>query len=121
GDLRSLQRAFTVGLQSSRLQFRADGLECAVFADTAVRWHVFERSTTSREFNAEVLTRLAHAAFSPDGRWLAATGRKQLGLWNWVHDAAPEVITGPEAATPFFTADGSTLFAYWNDANGRWQ
>jgi WD40 repeat protein len=49
-----------------------------------------------------------------------ASGRKQLGLWNWLHDATPKVITGPEGATPFFTADSSDLFAYGNNAIGRW-
>ena len=119
-DLRSMRRAFTVGLQCSRLQFRADGLECALFTDTAVQWHRFERPNTFREFNAELLVRLSHATFSPDARWLVAAGRKHLGLWDWQGDESPAWIPGPERATPFFTADGSEIFAYWNDAIGRW-
>ena len=120
-DLRSMQRAFIIGLQSSRLQFRRDGMECAVLTETDVQWHAFERSSTCREFDATALTRLYHGTFSPDGRWLVVTGRRQVGMWDWTRGIVPALQSGPQfPSIPFFTPDNSRLFVYWNDGIACW-
>ena len=120
-DLRSMQRAFIIGLQSSRLQFRRDGLECAVLTKTEVQWHAFERTSTCREFDAAALTRLYHGTFSPDGRWLVVTGRRQVGMWDWTRETVPALQSGPQfPSIPFFTPDNSKLFVYWSDGIACW-
>ena len=120
-DLRSMQRAFIIGLQSSRLQFRRDGVECAVLTRTEVQWHAFERSSACREFDATALTRLYHGTFSPDGRWLVVTGRRQMGMWDWTRGTVPALQSGPQfPSVPFFTPDNSKLFVYWSDGIACW-
>ena len=120
-DLRSMQRAFTIGLQSSRLEFRHDGLECAVHTGTEVQWYAFERSSAVREFDATALTRLYHGTFSPDGRWLVVTGRRQFGLWDWTRRIVPALQSGPQyPSVPFFTPDNAKLFIYWSDGIACW-
>jgi len=130
-DLRLMQRAFTAGLQSSRLQFRSDARECAVHTPKGVQCFAFERPALVRELNAEVLETLHGGTFSPDGRWLVATGRRSLGLWDWAAEAAPltklyseptgRLTPDPGISIPFFTHDGLDLFAYWNNGIGHWQ
>ncbi len=120
-DLRSMQRAFVIGLQSSRLQFRHDGVECAVLTETDVRWHTFERNSTCREFDATALTRLYHGTFSPDGRWLVVTGRRQVAMWDWTRGTVVSLERGPQfPSVPFFTPDSSKLFVYWSDGIACW-
>ena len=115
-----MQRAFTVGLQSARLQVRADSHECAVHTSKGVQCLSFKRPAKLRELAAQVLERTHRGTFSPDGRLLVVTGRNWLGVWDWASDLTPTLTAAGESATPFFTPDGSELFAYWNDAIGRW-
>jgi serine/threonine protein kinase/WD40 repeat protein len=120
-DLRSMQRAFTIGLQSSRLQFCRDGVRCAVVTRTEVHWHAFERSSTCREFDATALTRLYYGTFSPDGRWLVVTGRSQIGVWDWTRGTVLGLQSGTYfPPVPFFTTDNSKLFVYWADGIACW-
>jgi WD40 repeat protein/predicted Ser/Thr protein kinase len=119
-DLRLMQRAFTASLSSSRMQFRADGKECAVCSPNSVECFLFERPAGVRELNAQQLERLHRGTFSPDARRLVVTGRKRIGLWDWAGSSVPSLTTNGEFATPFFTPDGAELFAFWNLGIGRW-
>lgn len=109
-DARTLQRAFNLRLDSFLAQFRADGRSIAVSARSSVHVYTFERPDGYREFTEDLGIRLAQAAFSPDGRWLAASGDKQLGVWD-LRDDGPAALDGRgHDANCFFTPDGRELF-----------
>jgi len=119
-DVRRMARAFTIGLNSYRAQFRADGRECAVVTDTDVQLHAVERPTVCREFSEELGPRLLRAAFSPDGRWLAAAASQRLGVWDLTrHDLGAVLPQGAQARL-FFSSQGD-LFASADDRGYRWQ
>ena len=105
-DVKAMRRAFTVDLNSFRLQFRADGRQCAVIGrpepqlqrqafespmvhrlmDGEVRpqagIYSFETPLVYRQLEEDLGGRWNYAAFSADGRWLAAGGAKSLGVWD---------------------------------------
>jgi WD40 repeat protein len=83
-DVKAMRRAFTVGLDSYHLQFRADGRQCAIawWPPARVQLHAFERPVLYREFDGDLGGGRNHAAFSPDGRWLAGSGAGRLVVWD---------------------------------------
>jgi hypothetical protein len=89
-DMRTRQRAFIVGLDSYHLQFSADGRRCALLTRSAfgqpffqkLSLHHFEQAAAHREFAEDLGARLDTAAFSPDGRWLAASAIERAGVWD---------------------------------------
>jgi WD40 repeat protein len=83
-DVKAMRRAFTVGLDSYQLQFRADGRQCAIvwWNPTRVQLHTFERPVLHRELAGDLGGGRNHAAFSPDGRWLAGSGAGRLVVWD---------------------------------------
>lgn len=88
-DMRTRQRAFIVGLDSYHLQFSADGRRCAILTRSAASpffqklgLHDFEQPTAHREFAEDLGARLDTAAFSSDGRWLAASAFESAGVWD---------------------------------------
>jgi serine/threonine protein kinase/WD40 repeat protein len=117
-DLQTHQRAFTVGIDSYHLQFSADGRRCATLARSRVRreyflqlkLHDFELPAAHREFFEDLGNRMEQAAFSPDGRWLAAAGQKRLGLWSLTTKDPGRVIEAPLMARLDFAPDGAGLF-----------
>ena len=124
-DTRTRQRAFMIRLDSSVGQFRADGRAYAVQTRSSVRLHTFERPAGYREFAEDLGTRLTQAAFSPDGRWLVASGEKQLGVWDLTASAPGVVDKQAHDAHGFFTSDARELFASRNrgvgdNAGFRW-
>jgi WD40 repeat protein len=120
-DLRSLQRAFTVGLQSQSLQFRADGEQCAVVTRSGVLLHRFERSLPCREMRGDLGGGVNRGVISSDGRWLAAGGTDRLGLWDLERDAPGVVATNLfNPPTPIFTPDASELVFFWREGIMRW-
>jgi WD40 repeat protein/predicted Ser/Thr protein kinase len=112
-DARARRRAFTAGLGSWVARFRADGKACAVERDSGIQWHQFETPTAQREFAEDLGTRLRHAAFSVDGRWLAASGNQRSALWDLSSRDASGATLGeePREAQFFFSPDGTELFA----------
>ena len=120
-DLRSMQRAFTIGLQSQWVQFRADGEQCAVITKSGVLLHSFEHSLPCREMRGELGSGVTRGAISSDGRWLAAAGTDRLGLWDLSRDAPGALATNLfNPPTPVFTPDASELLFFWRERIMRW-
>lgn len=125
-DTRTRQRAFTIRQDSSVGQFRTDGRAYAVRTRSGLRLHAFERPGGYREFAEDLGTRLRQAAFSPDGRWLVASGEKRLGVWDLTANAAGALNKPAHDAHGFFTPDARELFASRNRGVGdnaafRWR
>jgi WD40 repeat protein len=109
-DARTMQRAFTIGLESYQAQWSAEGHRCAVVTDAGIQMHEFVRPSGYREFGEDLGARLRRASFSPDGRWLAAAADKRMGIWDLSnHSPAFQDDAGFEAHL-FFTPDARELF-----------
>jgi WD40 repeat protein len=125
-DAPTRQRAFTIRLDSADGQFCADGRAYAVQTRSGVRLHVFKRPGGYREFAEDLGARLRQATFSPDGRWLAASGEKRLGVWDLSANAPGALEDRAHDAHGFFNSDACELFASRNRAAGdntafRWR
>lgn len=121
-DLRSLQRAFTIGLQSQRLQFCTDGEQCAIITKAGVLLHRFERSLPCREMRGDLGGGVHRGVISSDGRWLAAAGTDRVGLWDLTRDAPAAVASNLfNPPTPMFAPDASELLFFWKEGIMRWR
>jgi WD40 repeat protein len=121
-DLQGMKRSFTMGLDSWRLQFSGDGKRCAVVTKTGLKLYAFERPVDYREFPEALGARLEWAAFSPDGRWLAASGAERLGVWDLREAGRGALVNDGAEARLFFTPDSSELFGSCReDAAFRWR
>jgi WD40 repeat protein len=105
-------RAFTISLDSTLVQMSADGRHCAVTTKTNLQFHAFERPTVHREFAEDLGGLLRQATFSRDGRWLAASAAKRVGLWDLAtggpgalseHGSKHALVFVPEADELFAT------------------
>jgi WD40 repeat protein len=120
-DMRTMQRALTVGRQSWIIQLRADGRECALLTRSGVQLYGFVRPNP-REFSEDLGPRLRQAAFSPNGRWLAASADQYLGVWDLRGAGSGTLIKGVDEARLMFSADGTALFASGPPGEcSRWQ
>src|SRR6185436_17336148 len=108
-DARTRQREFTIGLSTHTIEISADGQRCAVIAQSRVQLHSFERPSAHRQFGDELGARLRAAAFSPDGRWLAASGDKHSEIWD-LSTGGPGTVASAADVHFFFTLDGRELF-----------
>jgi WD40 repeat protein len=120
-----MQRALTIGLDSYQVQLRDDGQECALLTPSGVQLHAFQRSVAHRDFPEELGQRLRHAAFSPDGRWLAASADKCLGVWDLAESGRVALAEEGFEARPCWTPEGGELFGSRNSDRGtacfRWR
>jgi hypothetical protein len=91
-------------------RLRADG----EIVGKSVQLHAFERPTTHREFAEDLGAPIHHAAFSPDGRWLAASGDKQAGVWDLAGGGPAALDDDAYLAHFFFTPDARELFGARN-------
>jgi len=110
-DAAGMRRAFTIGLDSYVIRIRADGRQCAVMTPSGVQLHAFERPVVHREFAEDLGPRLRHAAFSSDGRWLAASADKRLSVWDLADGGPGALAEEGSDAHCFFTIDGRELFS----------
>jgi WD40 repeat protein len=122
-DGETRRRVFDIPLDSYVVQFRRDGHACAVLTDAGVQLHKFLRPSAHREFTEHLGTRLRHAAFSRDGRWLAASSDKEAAVWDLAANGPPALDANGYEAHFFFTED--ELFASRsstrNSAAFRWR
>jgi WD40 repeat protein len=125
-DVRTRAPAFRIGIDSYHLQFSADGRRCGTLTRSTTpqnffrefKLHAFEQPAGVRQFHEDLGSRLDQAAFSPDGRWLAASGRNHLGVWDLATNA-PGALTDLNAtARLFFTPDSSELIG--SSRMGQW-
>jgi WD40 repeat protein len=108
-DVRTLQRCLTIGRQGWTMQFQADSAKCALFAPSGIQLHTFMRPS-HREFSEDLGRRLRRAAFSPDGRWLAASADQHLGVWDLTRPGPAALSREADEVRPIFTADSQQLF-----------
>ena len=124
-DARASRRVFSIGLQSYEAQFRADSRGLSVLTASGVQLHTFERPSGHREFAEDLGERLRHAAFSSDGRWLAAAAGKRMGLWDLAGGGPGALAEEGYEANFFFTPDGRELFGSRSNARDpaglRWR
>jgi WD40 repeat protein len=120
-DLATRQRAFGIAARSAQIQFAGAGTRCAILTRNGLRLHELVRPAACRELPADLGATVRRAAFSSDGRWLAAGGLNGLGVWDLSRDAPPAVAAMTEHATPFFSPDGRELFAYNAERLARWR
>ena len=92
-NARGRRPAFTISLDSTVVQIRADGRLCAVTTKTNMQFHTFERPTVHREF-AEDLGGLLRQATTPgaftvraatqlaEARRAKAMSSQQVALWD---------------------------------------
>jgi len=124
-DLASAQRAFDIPLDGYVARFREDGRQVAILTRAGLEVHTFHVPSGFRAFPEPLGTRLRRAALSPDGRWLAASGRGGLGVWD-LKQPGPGTLE-PEAyeAQPLFTPDSRELYASRTNAQDeegyRWR
>jgi WD40 repeat protein/predicted Ser/Thr protein kinase len=109
-DVSARRPVFTAALESFDLHFRADGGECAIKTETGgqLQLHAFEKPSGYRELPVNLGTRLRHAKFSPDGRWLAVSSEKGAAIWDLVNGGPATRIDEAFDAHFSFTADASS-------------
>jgi WD40 repeat protein/predicted Ser/Thr protein kinase len=115
-DMQTMQRAFTIGA-ADKMQIRADGRQCAIRTKTALQLHALEMPL-QREFPEAIGPHLRHATFSPDGRWLAASGENGGAVWDLVEHGPGALLGEASGESFYFTSDGRELFA---SSCFRWQ
>lgn len=124
-DARAARRIFTVNEGGYQAQMRADGGGFAVTTDSGVKLFAFHRPTGVREFPESLGVRLRHAAFSADGRWLAASASQRMGVWDLEAAGPGTILKDGYEAHFFFTMDGRELFASRSNARDaagyRWR
>ena len=120
-DLAVRQRAFGFAARAAQIQFAGVGARCAILTRNALRLHELVRPSACRDLPVDLGPIVRHAAFSPDGRWLAAGGLTGLGVWDLSSDGSPTIISQAEHPSPFFSPNSSELFACSTEDLKRWR
>jgi len=116
-DVCTRQRALTIGRQNWTAQFRSDGFECALETRSGIELYAFARPG-HREFFEDLGPRLEHAAFSGDGRWIAASADQQVGVWELNGNGPAALAKGVDEPRLAFSTDTTELFA--SGSPGSW-
>ena len=118
-DAQTLRRAFGVAMNGYVGNFRGDSGALALDRRDSVQVYTFTHPSAHREFVGDLGTDVDHASFSPDGRWLAASGQRKMGLWDLMERGEGALEERGFEARCFFTLDGSELFASRNRQDGN--
>ncbi len=113
-DVANLRRAFTMNLSSFLFQFQAAGPGCAAISPSGLHFGVFAAPAAVRDFGQILGGRIAHAAFSPDSRWLVAAGQEQLGVWD-LQNPSPVALSSNGVGARVAFASGSQAFLTSSD------
>jgi len=107
-DVKSMRRAFAVGVESYHVQFAADGRRCVilVWPDMRVQVYAFERPALGREFAEDLGGGRNYAAFSSDGRWLTGNGLERMVVWDLDSDRPGAVVDDPGNLRVNFASNG---------------
>lgn len=122
-DTMAMRRAFTVSLDAHHLQFRSDGEQCSIARlqnQARLQLHAFERPALHRDFAGDLGGPRGSAAFSPDGRWLAAAGDERTIVWDLLNDGPGAVLKGQADTRVSFAASGE-LFINPRGGGSRWR
>ncbi|HUC85208.1 MAG TPA: serine/threonine-protein kinase [Candidatus Acidoferrales bacterium] len=119
-DLKRMERALTIGLNRYRAQFRADGGECAIVSNDDAQLFAVEKPAGFRACGDDLGPRLGRAAFSPDGRWLAAAGGRGIGVWD-MSGTGPAALDDKATGAYVFFSSASELLACQDEAWFRWR
>lgn len=122
-DIKSLRRVFTAPLDGFYSQFSSDGRSCAVFkmASHQLSFFDFELPVTHRELPEDLGSLVRHAAFSPDGRWLAASGHDRMAVWDLNRPDTAAIVDEMPSGRPVFTPDSREIFACDDRRCLRWR
>lgn len=120
-DLRRMERAFQINLESSHAQLSFDGRKCAIMNRAGAQLFDFE-TPCCRELPEDLGGRLTKpAAFSPDGRWLAVPGNERLGIWD-LASSGPAALLGEAADSRIcFFNSGAELMADYRGRTMVWR
>jgi WD40 repeat protein len=122
-DVKAMRRAFTIGLESYRMQVRADGRQCAILRvpDMRVQLHAFEPPALHRELVGDLGGSRNYADFSPDGRWLAASGAgTRLAVWDLTSNGPAALLKQSQEAHVNFAPNGELFCSRIGDCS-RWK
>jgi WD40 repeat protein len=120
-DLRRMERAFQINLESSHAQFSVDGRKCAIMNRTGAQLFDFE-TPCCREPPEDLGGRLTKpAAFSPDGRWLAVPGNERLGVWDLASSGPAALLSEAADSRVCFFDSGAELMAVHGGRTRVWR
>lgn len=125
-DIRAWRRAFRIDADSYRPQLRIDDQRLALVTTTGISIYRFVRPLGRRNFGEDLGAKLQYAAFSPDGRWLMASGNRRMGLWDLTQEGLPAWDDRAYDARGFFAPDSRELYASRSRSGGdnagfRWR
>jgi len=103
-DIKRHQRAFGIDVESFIAQFRNDGRVCAFLNGAGVQMFTFKRPTAHQELSEEMAPQTRHAAFSPDGRWLAASSSERMGVWDLTNEGPGTFVSYGADARMYWTS-----------------
>ncbi len=119
-DLKRRQRAFGIDVESFVAQFRNDGYACAFLSGMGAQIFTFEHPTAHHELTEEMAPQTRHAAFSPNGRWLAASSSERTGIWDLANEG-PGIFVSDAADVRLSWAPDAELFASGNPHCFHWR
>ena len=85
-----------------------------------LQFHAFEQPALCREFAEDLGGARNYAAFSCDGRWLAARGGERLGVWDLASDGPGAVVNEAASASVSFAPNGELFASHPSDC-ARWR
>jgi WD40 repeat protein len=120
-DLRNLQKAFLISLDSYQAQIRSDGRQMAVTTSAGLSVYHVELPACHQELAGELGGWLRHGLFSPDARWFAVSGQEKLGVWDLANNAPGAFLPEAAEARLFFAGEGNELYACRDEACFHYQ
>jgi WD40 repeat protein len=121
-DVKAMRRAFTIALDSHNVQLSLDGRQCAIVRgqpEARVQLHTFDRPA-QLEFAEDMGGPRGFAAFSADGRWLAASGDERWVVWDLHGNGPGAAMNGLPETRLSFAANGE-LFVNPRGDGSRWR
>src|SRR5262249_22490392 len=117
---KTASRVFDMVLEGSDLQLRQDSARFSVTVPNAIDLFEFATPAGVRDFSPDLGGRLSYAAFSADGRWLAASGLKYVGVWDLATHGEPALVNPGGDARVAFGASNE-LFGHLRAEGFRWR